>query len=59
MATREEILVELNRRRIQEELASRGNAPAPDQSFPGASVIEPAAAVVSGLAGFPDPPFRR
>ena len=50
MATREDILSELNRRRVQEELASRGVQPA-DQSFPGASVIEPAAAVVSGLAG--------
>ena len=50
MATREEILVELNRRRIQEEMASRGDAPTAGQNFPGASFIEPAAAVVGGLA---------
>ncbi|MBL4795941.1 MAG: hypothetical protein JKY50_00855 [Oleispira sp.] len=49
MATREDILDELNRRRIQEELATRG-AQAPDQNFPGASVMEPAATVAAGFA---------
>lgn len=51
MATREDILTELNRRRVQEELATRGAQPAQDESFAGASVIEPLAAVASGAIG--------
>ena len=51
MATREEILSELNRRRIQEELASRTSQPVQDESFSGASGLEPLAAVASGAIG--------
>ena len=49
MATREEVIAEIQRRKVKAELEARGETD--HQGFVGAGFIEPALAAVSGMAG--------